>query len=296
MRFNNDVSAESCLAQKPLQNLPCRRKLVQSRHWPQPRIPREHSGQLPRHAGSGTRSRRRRNAFPKAGIVFRGCHLYKDKVQTSHDPYRDAEVLQLIEMSDASCCRRTGRVSQGEEGDAGNAYASGERKNCCCLPAGHLLRGVRQSKRTTSRSCSSTTRAAQSTCGRNDKRTRSFRLSIRAPRRARGRRLCAARTFLTGGPTRSMPTQLNPRLHRLYDGKSPLPVLPGEALYPFGFGPAHCLDYDAPKLSTKRGLGQGVGSKSKSLTPVKWQATKSIGVRSRHRRGRPRPEFPAVRV
>ncbi len=60
-----------------------------------------------------------------------GCHLYKDKVENlgqAND--RIAEVKGVCENSDVIvCCVGLDAGLEGEEGDAGNAYASGDKKD-----------------------------------------------------------------------------------------------------------------------------------------------------------------------
>jgi beta-glucosidase len=60
-----------------------------------------------------------------------GCHLYKDKVENlgqAND--RMAEVKGVCENSDVIvCCVGLDAGLEGEEGDAGNAYASGDKKD-----------------------------------------------------------------------------------------------------------------------------------------------------------------------
>ncbi len=60
-----------------------------------------------------------------------GCHLYKDKVENLGQVNdRMAEVKGVCENSDVIvCCVGLDAGLEGEEGDAGNAYASGDKKD-----------------------------------------------------------------------------------------------------------------------------------------------------------------------
>ncbi|MCR5824686.1 MAG: glycoside hydrolase family 3 C-terminal domain-containing protein [Lachnospiraceae bacterium] len=60
-----------------------------------------------------------------------GCHLFKDKVENLGQPNdRMAEVKGVCENSDVViCCVGLDAGLEGEEGDAGNAYASGDKKD-----------------------------------------------------------------------------------------------------------------------------------------------------------------------
>ncbi|MCF0130492.1 MAG: glycoside hydrolase family 3 C-terminal domain-containing protein [Pseudobutyrivibrio sp.] len=67
-----------------------------------------------------------------ARVLFSdGCHLFKDKVEelgTSND--REAELLSICDASDVIIlCMGLDSGLEGEEGDQGNAYASGDKPN-----------------------------------------------------------------------------------------------------------------------------------------------------------------------
>lgn len=82
-------------------------------------------------------------AFPKARVLYsEGCHLYKEKVQNlGMNRDRDAEVCQLIEMADAVILAvGLDEFLEGEEGDAGNEYASGDKRDLLLPPSQrHLI-------------------------------------------------------------------------------------------------------------------------------------------------------------
>lgn len=60
-----------------------------------------------------------------------GCHLFKDKVENLAQPYdRFAEAVAIAERSDlVVMCLGLDATIEGEEGDAGNAYAGGDKPN-----------------------------------------------------------------------------------------------------------------------------------------------------------------------
>ena len=76
-----------------------------------------------------------------------GCHLFKDNVQNLSDPTmcdRLAEAQECAEMSDlVIVVLGLDETLEGEEGDTGNAYASGDKKDLeLPFPQLELLRGM----------------------------------------------------------------------------------------------------------------------------------------------------------
>ncbi len=74
-----------------------------------------------------------------------GCHLYKDKVESlAHPQDRISEAVSVAEQSDVVIlCVGLDETLEGEEGDTGNSYASGD-KNDLLLPKSQreLIRAV----------------------------------------------------------------------------------------------------------------------------------------------------------
>ena len=95
-------------------------------------------------------------------LYAEGCHLYKDKVQgLAEEKDRFKEALIMAEQSDVVVmCLGLDATIEGEEGDAGNEYASGDKLGLM-LPGG-TFRGC----------CSS--RKAGNTCAVSRKCDRSF--------------------------------------------------------------------------------------------------------------------------
>ena len=62
-------------------------------------------------------------------LYAEGCHLYKDKVQgLAEETDRFKEALIMAEQSDVVVmCLGLDATIEGEEGDAGNEYASGDK-------------------------------------------------------------------------------------------------------------------------------------------------------------------------
>ena len=66
-------------------------------------------------------------------LYAEGCHLYKDKVQgLAEEKDRFKEALIMAEQSDVVVmCLGLDATIEGEEGDAGNEYASGDKLGLC---------------------------------------------------------------------------------------------------------------------------------------------------------------------
>ncbi len=98
-------------------------------------------------------------------LYAEGCHLYKDKVQgLAEEKDRFKEALIMAEQSDVVVmCLGLDATIEGEEGDAGNEYASGDK-------LGLMLPGLQEG---TFRGCCSS-RKAGNTCAVSRKCDRSF--------------------------------------------------------------------------------------------------------------------------
>jgi len=214
------------------------------------------------------------DAFPKARVLYsEGCHIYKDKVQNlGMIRDRDAEVLQLIEMSDAVVLAvGLDEFLEGEEGDAGNAYASGDKKDLLLpSPQRHLITLACDKANELHKPIVLVNVSGSSIdlLDGNDKADAIIQAFYPG---AEGGRAVADLLRGTYSPSGRLPVtfyandntipdftdySMENRTYRFFQEKP---------LYPFGFGLSYtAFDYDAPKLSTKKaGVGQGVGVKVK---------------------------------